>query len=83
VVALDPEHELAGELVTVQTPQAFRASDLYAAYLHADADGFDGTDTASTIERYTELAVVVVPGPDFNTKITYPTDVSAGEARRT
>ena len=83
VVALNPEQDLSGELVTVQTPQAFRAGDLYAAYLRADADGFDGTDTASTIERYTELAVVVVPGPDANTKITYPSDVSAGETRRT
>lgn len=83
VVALEPDQALAGDFVTVQTPQAFRARELYAAYLRAEADRFDGTDTASTVERYTELDVAVVPGPDGNTKITYPSDVSPGDTRRT
>ena len=42
----------AASLAGVQTPQAFRAADLLAAYRAADADGFTGTDTASCVERY-------------------------------
>ncbi len=33
-------------------PQAFRAEPLLAAYRAADADGFEGTDTAACLERY-------------------------------
>ena len=43
---------VAGDLVGVQTPQAFRAAPLLAAYRSAAADGFEGTDTAATFERY-------------------------------
>ena len=42
-------------LAGVQTPQAFRAADLLAAYRRADADGFEGTDTAACLERYADL----------------------------
>ena len=44
-----------GGLVAVQTPQAFRAPDLLAAYRRADADGFVGTDTAACLERYADV----------------------------
>ena len=54
---------LAGaELHGVQTPQAFRAAVLLEAYRRADNDGFDGTDTAACLERYTQVEVVAVPG---------------------
>ena len=62
-------------LVGVQTPQAFRAADLVAAYTAADADGFEGTDTASCLERYGRVRVVAVPGSPLNLKITFPEDV--------
>ena len=66
----------AGEsLVGVQTPQAFRAADLLAAYTAADADGFEGTDTASCLERYTNVRIVAVPSSQLNLKITFPEDV--------
>ena len=65
-----------GELVGVQTPQAFRAVDLLAAYTAADADGFVGTDTASCLERYAELPVAAVPSSPLNLKITFPEDVA-------
>lgn len=83
VVPVDPDGDRAGDFVTVQTPQAFRARELLAGYRQAHADGFDGTDTASTAERYTDLDVVVVPGPSGNVKITYPSDVEPAEERRT
>ena len=54
----------AAALAAVQTPQAFRAADLLAAYRAAAADGFTGTDTASCVERYAAVPVAAVPsGP--------------------
>ena len=67
------------EVVAVQTPQAFRARELLAAYDCADADGFEGTDTAACVARYTDLAVVAVPGSPRNLKVTYPGDVVTAE----
>ena len=65
-----------GDLAGVQTPQAFRAADLLAAYAAADADGFEGTDTASCLERYADVRVAAVPGSPLNLKITFPEDVA-------
>ena len=67
------------DLVGVQTPQAFRAAPLLAAYRQADADGFDGTDTASCLERYADLRIVAVPSTSTNLKITVPEDVALVE----
>ena len=66
---------VAGDLVAVQTPQAFRADALLAAYRAADADGFEGTDTASCLERYGDLRIAAVPSTSGNLKITFPDDV--------
>ena len=60
----------------MQTPQAFRADALLAAYRAADADGFEGTDTASCLERYGDLQIAAVPSTSGNLKITFPEDVS-------
>ncbi len=65
-----------GQLVRVQTPQAFRARELWQAYRCADRDGFEGTDTSSCIERYTDLEVQTFAGSATNIKVTYPRDVS-------
>lgn len=62
-------------LCGVQTPQAFRARDLLAAYTAAQADGFEGTDTASCLEAYAEVEVAAVPGSPLNLKITFPEDL--------
>jgi 2-C-methyl-D-erythritol 4-phosphate cytidylyltransferase len=67
-------------LVGVQTPQAFRASDLAAAYAAARADGFEGTDTAASVERYTDLVIRAVPTGPENLKVTYAEDLSAATA---
>ncbi|HVL86326.1 MAG TPA: IspD/TarI family cytidylyltransferase [Pseudonocardia sp.] len=66
-------------LVAVQTPQAFRAAPLLAAYERAAAAGFTGTDTASCVERFTDLPVVGVPGEPTNIKITYRHDLALAE----
>ncbi|MFE6645166.1 2-C-methyl-D-erythritol 4-phosphate cytidylyltransferase [Nocardioides sp. NPDC057772] len=70
-----------GALVGVQTPQAFRAAELLAAYAQAAADGFDGTDTGATLERYaSDVRIVAVPSSPLNLKVTFADDLRAAEA---
>lgn len=70
---------LSGDLAGVQTPQAFRAGDLLAAYARADVDGFEGTDTASCLERYSELRIAAVSSSPLNLKITFAEDIALAE----
>jgi 2-C-methyl-D-erythritol 4-phosphate cytidylyltransferase len=65
----------SGSLDGVQTPQAFLAGDLVAAYTAAAAEGFEGTDTAACWARYTDLPVAAVPSSAVNLKITFPEDL--------
>ncbi len=64
------------ELDGVQTPQAFRAPELVAAYAGAAAETFDGTDTAACWSRYTDLPVVAVASSPRNLKVTFPEDLA-------
>ena len=57
-------------LVTVQTPQAFRAAALREAHAH----GGEATDDAALVEQ-AGGRVVVVPGHADNRKITVPADL--------
>jgi 2-C-methyl-D-erythritol 4-phosphate cytidylyltransferase len=66
----------SGDLVGVQTPQAFRAPDLLAAYTRAAVDGFVGTDTAACLERYAEVEIRAVQGEAANLKVTFPEDLA-------
>jgi 2-C-methyl-D-erythritol 4-phosphate cytidylyltransferase len=59
----------------VQTPQAFRARPLLTAYLAAEEEGFDGTDTSACIQQFTDVDVHVFPGARANLKVTFPDDV--------
>ncbi len=68
-----------GLLVRVQTPQAFRARELWNAYCAAERDGFEGTDTSSCVERYTDVTVQTFPGAATNLKVTYPRDVAIAD----
>jgi 2-C-methyl-D-erythritol 4-phosphate cytidylyltransferase len=70
---------VAGRLVRVQTPQAFRADLLLAAYERADADRFTGTDTAACVERYAGVPVHCIPGDPRNVKVTYRPDLALAE----
>ena len=65
-----------GMLVGVQTPQAFRATDLLAAYRAAERDGAQFTDTAGCLERYGSVRVLAVPSSALNLKVTFPEDVA-------
>jgi 2-C-methyl-D-erythritol 4-phosphate cytidylyltransferase len=64
-----------GTLARVQTPQAFRAVPLLAAYRAAEAEGFDGTDTSACVQRFTDVDVHVFDGAATNFKVTFPHDV--------
>ncbi len=63
-------------LVTVQTPQAFRAAALRRA--HAEAPAVGATDDAMLVEALGGT-VLVVPGEPGNLKITDPDDLGAAE----
>ncbi|SFQ37143.1 2-C-methyl-D-erythritol 4-phosphate cytidylyltransferase [Amycolatopsis arida] len=68
-----------GMLVRAQTPQGFSAAPLLAAYERAAREGFAGTDTASCVERFTDLTVRRVPGEPTNLKVTYAHDLAVAE----
>ena len=74
--------EPAGDLVAVQTPQAFRAAPLLDAHRRAADEGFEGTDTAAVVERYADLPIVGVPGSPTNLKVTFPEDVALASELR-
>ena len=61
-------------IALAQTPQAFRYSILREAFDRAAADGFNGSDEASLVERL-GYTVTVLLGSDRNIKITKPSDL--------
>jgi 2-C-methyl-D-erythritol 4-phosphate cytidylyltransferase len=65
-------------IVQAQTPQGFRCDLLRRAFAEAEADGFNGTDEASMVER-AGAQVAVVPGSPRNFKITQPGDLELAE----
>ena len=64
----------------VQTPQAFRASDLLAAHRAAAAAGFEATDTAGCLAAYAEVVIGAVESDAGNLKITVADDLHVAEA---
>lgn len=77
----DPRVVPAERLVSVQTPQCFRARPLLEAHRRAQDDGFEATDTAGCLERYTtEAEVTWVDSDALNLKITFPEDLNLAEA---
>jgi 2-C-methyl-D-erythritol 4-phosphate cytidylyltransferase len=66
--------------VRVQTPQAFAAAPLLAAYEAAARAQFVGPDTAETVRRFSELSVHWIAGDPTNLKITHPQDLLLAEA---
>lgn len=73
------QHWPPEELALAQTPQAFDARRLLAAYDAARAAGFEGSDTAASFERAGGQARIVF-GPPTNLKITTPDDLLRAEA---
>lgn len=66
-------------LWAVQTPQAFRLSDILAAHKEASAAAFLGTDDASLMER-SGHKVLVIEGDYTNIKLTTPDDLLMAKA---
>ncbi|MFI5274125.1 MAG: 2-C-methyl-D-erythritol 4-phosphate cytidylyltransferase [Ktedonobacterales bacterium] len=66
------------DLWRAQTPQAFAARDLLAAFDAARDAGFEGTDTAATYERLGH-PVALVAGAPANLKVTTPADLLRAE----
>ncbi len=64
----------AAELARAQTPQAFDARTLLAAYDRARRIRFEGTDTASVVAA-AGAQVVIAPGDESNIKVTTPDDL--------
>jgi len=58
-----------------QTPQVFRAHELFAAYRLAASEGFEGHDTVEVMERFSDVRIVAVEGSAANIKVTFPGDV--------
>ncbi len=61
-------------IVLAQTPQAFQFDILKEACERAEADGYEGTDESSLVERLGHT-VTVLMGSDRNIKITKPSDL--------
>ena len=62
----------------MQTPQTFSREILQQAFAKAFEDGFYGTDEGMLVERLGHK-VRLVPGSEFNIKITRPEDLVLGE----
>ncbi len=75
----DDDVESMSDLVRVQTPQAFRAAALLAAYRAAARKGFEGTDTSSCVEAFTDIDVRTFRGEQRNLKVTYASDIAVAE----
>ncbi|WP_372733897.1 2-C-methyl-D-erythritol 4-phosphate cytidylyltransferase [Nocardioides sp.] len=67
---------VTGEVAGVQTPQAFDAPALLAAYRAAERDHFEGTDTAACYDRYATSSIWAVPSDPTNLKVTFPEDLA-------
>jgi 2-C-methyl-D-erythritol 4-phosphate cytidylyltransferase len=62
----------------IQTPQAFRRDLLQTAFQHAWRHGLVVTDEAGLLEAM-GYPVYVVPGAEYNVKMTTPDDLRLGE----
>jgi 2-C-methyl-D-erythritol 4-phosphate cytidylyltransferase len=58
-----------------QTPQVFHGEPLFAAYMRAARIEYEGHDTAEIVQRFSDLAIVGVPGDPGNIKVTHPGDI--------
>jgi 2-C-methyl-D-erythritol 4-phosphate cytidylyltransferase len=66
-------------LMRVQTPQVFRARQLLEAYRASVEAGFEGVDTAETMEKFSTVEVAIVPGDERNMKVTFVEDLFRAE----
>lgn len=62
-----------------QTPQSFRAEELYTLCRGIPADVFSGLTDGCSVYTYYGKKVAMVPGSTRNIKITYPEDIKKAE----
>jgi len=62
-------------LFRAETPQVFRRQFIEAAMARAQADGFEGTDEASLVERLGEIEIAAVIAKSPNPKLTEVADL--------
>lgn len=67
------------ELYAMQTPQGFRAADLFAAHEKAAQESYLATDDAALVE-YWGKPVYLTEGSRENLKLTTPVDLAFAEA---
>lgn len=67
------------EIWLAQTPQTFQFSLLFEAHRKAAQDLYKGTDDACLVERMGR-EVTLIPGDEFNLKITTPQDLRLAES---
>ncbi|MBK5223520.1 MAG: 2-C-methyl-D-erythritol 4-phosphate cytidylyltransferase, partial [Acidimicrobiia bacterium] len=83
LVAVDIDGEVTpavtADLRQVQTPQAFDARALAAAFDTAALPELEATDTAELVRRAGGPSAVVVDGDPSNIKVTTPADVALAE----
>jgi 2-C-methyl-D-erythritol 4-phosphate cytidylyltransferase len=70
-------------LIRVQTPQVFKARPLLGAYRASVEAGFEGIDTAETMEKFSTVEVAIVPGDERNMKVTFVEDLFRAEEMAT
>jgi 2-C-methyl-D-erythritol 4-phosphate cytidylyltransferase len=66
-------------LIRVQTPQVFKARPLLDAYRASVEAGFEGVDTAETMEKFSTVEVAIVPTDERNMKVTFVEDLLRAE----
>jgi 2-C-methyl-D-erythritol 4-phosphate cytidylyltransferase len=84
LVTFDSEGNLSelrpkGRYIRVQTPQAFQALPLLHAYRQAAAEHFEGTDTSSSVEKFSDIEVRCFQGDSRNLKVTFSQDLFLAE----
>lgn len=68
-----------GRFIRVQTPQAFQAVPLLQSYRAAAAEEFEGTDTSSSVEKFSDIEVRSFQGDPRNMKVTFSQDLFLAE----
>lgn len=84
LVTMDSEGNLdelrsTDRYIRVQTPQAFQSAPLLQAYRDAAAEHFEGTDTSSSVERFSGTQVRSFQGDPRNLKVTFSQDLFLAE----